>query len=161
MTFEDAKVIGIGSVGLLILFATIRLIRASGTFNLWAVARRYVAVRIADAESVLDQFGTSSPAGSRGFDDLVPRQQHHVELLEPQESEPAREPTVRQLEKEELIILLAVQRNADGGYLFSANQITTFVGGAAAPIKQIIAGVRGKKEAPAQPKSLYRPVNGW
>lgn len=160
MTIDDAKVIGIGSVALLIVFVTIALIRASGTFNVWALLRRYVAVRISDmssGESVLDRFGTGSHSGSTSSSDPVLGQQHHAEPQEPGESEPV----IRQLDKEELIILLAVQRNADGGYLYSANQITTFVGGAAAPIKATIAGVRGKKETPAPPKSLYRPVNGW
>lgn len=110
---------------------------------------------------VREQFGTGSPGGSSGSDDPVLGQQHQLEPAEPGDGEPAPESLVRQLDKEELIIVLAVQRNADGGYLYSANQITTFVGGAAAPIKATIATVRGKRETPSPVKSLQRPINGW
>lgn len=123
--------------------------------------RLYGYTDMSSYELVREQFGTSSRTGSTGSGDPVLAQQHQPEPVEPGESEPARESFARQLEKEELIILLAVQRSADGGYLYSANQITTFVGGAAAPIKATIANVRGKREAPAPVKSLHRPINGW
>jgi hypothetical protein len=109
------------------------------------------------AEPVLGSNRTSSDAGSSGSRYPVPGQQNQLEPGEPGDGEPF----ARQLAKEELIILLAVQRNADGGYLYSANQITTFVGGTAAPIKATIANVRGKKEQPAPLRSLQRPMNGW
>lgn len=108
-------------------------------------------------EAVLDPFGTGSVAGSAGSGEPVLRQQNQSEPAEPD----AHEPALRQLGKEELIILLAVQRNEDGAYRYSANQITAFVGGAAAPIKETIATVRGRKEAPKPGAPLKRPVNGW
>lgn len=118
-------------------------------------ARRYVT-----QEPVRDQFRTSSSGGFAGSGDPVLAQQNQAELQEPDENEPPREPFARQLAKEELIILLAVQRNSEGGYLYSANQITSFVGGAAAPIKAIIATVRGTSK-PILGTAIKRPVNGW
>lgn len=112
-------------------------------------------------ELVLSQDRTSSNGGSSGSYDPVLGHQHHAEPGEPDESEPARESFARQLEKEELIILLAVQRTTDGAYTYSANQITAFVGGAAAPIKATIANVRGKKETPRPAARIDRPANGW
>jgi hypothetical protein len=109
------------------------------------------------AEPVLDERRTSSSGGSAGSWDLVPGQQNHPEPLEPQDSEPF----ARQLAREELIIMLAVQRKDNGEYLFSANEITKFVGGAAAPVKNTIANVRGRKETPPPARSLTRPMNGW
>lgn len=113
------------------------------------------------AEPVRGDFRTGSSGGFAGSGDPVPGQQHHVEPREPGENEPGREPALRQLGKEELIVLLAVQRNDEGGYRYSANQITSFVGGAAAPIKETIATVRGKKEMPRAGAPLKRPANGW
>jgi len=116
---------------------------------------------MSSSELVLLHDRTSSDGGSSGFHDPVPGHQHHLEPTEPEENEPPRESFARQLEKEELIILLAVQRNADGVYTYSANQITAFVGGAAAPIKATIANVRGKKEVIRPAARIERPVNGW
>ena len=127
-------------------------------------ARREQAYGYADYvedEAVLGQFRTSSSGGSAGSSDPVLVQQNQVEPQEPGENEPLRESFTRQLAKEELIILLAIQRNANGDYIWSANQITSFVGGAAAPIKATVATVRGKKETPAPGAPLRRPVNGW
>lgn len=108
-------------------------------------------------DAVLAQFGPGSDGGSDSRTDPVLGQQHQQEPAEPD----AHEPALRQLGKEELIILLAVQRNEDGAYRYSANQITAFVGGAAAPVKETIATVRGRKEAPKPGAPLKRPVNGW
>lgn len=160
MTIEDAKVIGFGSLGLLLFFLGIQAIR----FDAWAIVRRYIAVRIADMSSmepVLADDRTSSSDGSSGSRDLVPGQQHQAEPREPGDSEPDEKTFARQLAREELIITLAVQRKENGDYLFSANDITKFVGGAAANVKNTIANVRGRKEVPPPAKSLQRPVNGW
>jgi hypothetical protein len=140
---------------LFVLFMVIGYAREYGVGNLWAILRRYVEVRMV----VPNQDGTSSDGGSASSRDLVPGHQHHAEPVELGDQEPAA--FARQLAKEELIILLAVQRNEDGGYRYSANQITAFVGGAAAPIKATIATVRGKKEQPPPGAPLRRPVNGW
>lgn len=150
MTIEDVTVIGVGSITLLCLFliASIMMNRV----DVWAIVRRYVAVRM-----VLDDDSTSSFSGSSGSEVVGLGQQNHAEPTEPQESEPR----LRQLSKEDLIILLAVQRNDEGGYRYSSNQITAFVGGAAAPIKATIAAVRGKKETPPVGAPLKRPANGW
>ena len=164
MTFEDAKIIGIGSVLLFVVFVTIALIRAHGSFDLWTIVRRYVAVKIADMSSdepVLASDRTSSIGGSGGSWDLVPGQQHHAEPAEPGDSEPDENTFARQLAREELIIMLAVQRRENGDYLFSANEITKFVGGAAATVKNTIANVRGRKETPPPARSITRPPNGW
>lgn len=113
------------------------------------------------AEPVLADPRTSSWGGSPSSGDLVPGQQHQVEPQEPDNGEPDEKWTARQLAREELIITLAVQRKENGDYLWSANQITAFVGGAAAPIKSTIANVRGKKEVPPPGAPLRRPANGW
>lgn len=88
---------------------------------------------------------------------------HQPELEEPDENEPAPEPVyLRQLPRVHLIVLLAVQRKEEGSYLFSANEITSFVGGTAAPVKKLIAEVRAEKqEEPKQPGRVDRPANGW
>jgi hypothetical protein len=123
--------------------------------------RLYGYDAMSSSELVRDAGRTSSAGGSTGSRNLVPGQQNQLEPAEPEDREPDRESFARQLAKEELIILLAVQRNEDGGYLYSANQITSFVGGAAQPIKATIANVRGKKETPPPAKALHRPLNGW
>lgn len=96
--------------------------------------------------------------------------QNRIDPSEPDQIEPPREPSAivitARLERAELITLLAVQKNADGSYAFSANKITEFVGGTAADVKAQIAAIRTppKPEAPAQNergKSLRRPAEGW
>lgn len=135
---------------------------------LWRIVRApvisfadYFFVVTSSPELVLDDPRTSSGSGSTGSSDLVLAQQHQVEPVEPGKSEPGEKSFARQLAREELIITLAVQRKDNGDYLFSANQITAFVGGAAAPVKATIANVRGKKETSPPVKSLHRPANGW
>lgn len=93
----------------------------------------------------------------------VSAETHHLELEEPLENKPALEPIrLRQLPRYDLIVLLAVQRKEEGGYLYSSNQITSFVGGTAAPVKALIAEVRAEKQAePKQPGRIDRPSNGW
>lgn len=87
---------------------------------------------------------------------------HQPEPVEPSVIEPASEPIrLRQLPRHDLIVLLAVQRKEDGEYLFSANQITTFVGGTAANVKTLIAEVRAEKQEQRPPGRLERPANGW
>lgn len=158
MTFDDVKVIGLGSIGLLCLFLFASIV--INRIDVWAVVRRYVTVRLAD-EPVLADYRTSSTGGSTGSEMVVPGQQHHAEPVEPGEIEPDEKSFARQLAREELIIMLAVQRKDNGDYLYSANEITKFVGGAAAPVKATIANVRGRKETPPPSRSLSRPVNGW
>jgi len=98
---------------------------------------------------------------------------HQVEPSEPAENKPASEPnelTVNaHLSRPDLIALLAVQKNDDGSYRFSSNQITGFVGGTAAEVKKQIADIREKPapvappapDASARGKSLRRPAEGW
>lgn len=98
---------------------------------------------------------------------------HQVEPSEPAENEPASEPTEltvsAHLSRPDLIALLAVQKNDDGSYRFSSNQITGFVGGTAAEVKKQIAEIREKPapvappapDASARGKSLRRPAEGW
>lgn len=158
MTFNDLLVIVIGSVALLVIFLVVQAIFVARTVDLWGVVRRYVALRVGD-ELVRAQIGTGSIGGSAGSGDPVRGQQNHLEPVEPGNDEPP--PITRQLGKEEMIVLLAVQRNDDGGYLWSANDITKFVGGTAAPIKATIATVRGTKDMPKPGAPLKRPANGW
>lgn len=96
--------------------------------------------------------------------------QNQLEPAEPDQIEPEREPSEvtinNRMGRTELIALLAVQRKDDGGYVFSSNQITAFVGGTAAEVKAQIAAIRNppKPETPAQierGKSLRRPAEGW
>jgi hypothetical protein len=109
------------------------------------------------SEPVLAGDRTSANGDAAGSWDLVPGQQHQAAPGEPSDDAPF----ARQLAREELIIMLAVQRKDNGDYLFSANEITKFVGGANAPVKATIANVRGKKETPPPTKSLTRPAGGW
>lgn len=123
------------------------------------------AVR-ADVEPVRQQAEPTEPVAVRG-------QQNQVEPVEPAKIEPLDEPAPvaisAQLNQTELIAVLAVQKNAAGGYRYSANQITGFIGGTAADVKKIIADIRTppKVEPPPEPtqpergKSLRRPAEGW
>ena len=71
------------------------------------------------------------------------------------------------MSKAELITLLAVQKNADGTYAYSANRIRDFVGGTTSAVMEQIKAVRpDAKPAPQAPqpsrgKSLRRPARGW
>lgn len=94
---------------------------------------------------------------------------HQVELGEPAKNEPPEEPptpTVNEhMNRAEIIALLAVQKKADGAYVYSSNQITAFVGGTAAEVKKQIAELRDQPKstepAPERGKSLRRPAEGW
>lgn len=61
--------------------------------------------------------------------------------------------------------MLAIQRAEDGSYRHSANDITKFIGGTAADVKDVIREVREgpapKAEPPQPSKTLQRPANGW
>lgn len=93
----------------------------------------------------------------------VRAQQNQLEPVEPAENEPAREPLqLNRLSRESEIALLAVQRNEDGSYRHSANDITKFIGGTAADVKKQVAAIRGSK--PAEQVSaarVERPSRGW
>lgn len=100
----------------------------------------------------------------------VRAQTHQIEPVEPAKNEPVREPAAiaitARLERAELITLLAVQKNADGGYTFSSNKITEFVGGTASEVKAQIAMIRNPTAPkPAaqneRGKTLRRPAEGW
>lgn len=89
---------------------------------------------------------------------------HQAEPVEPAPIEPPREPvSLRKIPKTDLIVLLAVQRKENGDYLYSANEITDFIGGTAAPIKKLIAEVRDEAppEQAARLGHLPRPIGGW
>lgn len=152
-------------VGVVLAFAAVgwawHVAREAGV-SPWAALTRYVAVRIEQhRELVLEAERTSADAGSASSPDPVPGHTYQLEPQEPTNSEPARDSIFRQHAREDVIVMLAMQRNADGGYLWSANQITGFVGGTAAPVKATIAAVRGKKETPPPAQSLQRPAKGW
>lgn len=79
------------------------------------------------------------------------------------ENEPPDEPTWRNLSRAELITLLAVQKDANGRYQHSGNDIVSFVGGTRADVLDVIAQVRGTKKEP-QPRTMghsARPQRGW
>jgi len=136
----------------------VRVVRSVNTSQ--AAAPHYVA----DANDAVPVRAPAEPAETAA----VRGQTHQIELGELPKNEPAHEPSViaitARLERAELITLLAVQKNTDGGYTFSANKITEFVGGTAADVKAQIAAIRNppkQAEPPERGKSLRRPAEGW
>jgi hypothetical protein len=105
----------------------------------------------------------SGAQGDAGDAAIVVRGHTHQESNERSTENAAERASIvlRQLEKTELITMLAVQRKENGEYVWSSNEIKKFVPGTDGPIGDIIATVRGKKENPAPAKNLQRPVNGW
>lgn len=67
------------------------------------------------------------------------------------------------LSRIELLTLLAVQKDGDGEYLYSANKIADLVGGARQKTLDHISEVRGtrKQEESAPQGRMPRPENGW
>lgn len=67
------------------------------------------------------------------------------------------------LSRLELLTLLAVQKDDDGEYLYSANKIADLVGGARQKTLDQINEARGlkKDEPPRANNRLSRPENGW
>lgn len=89
---------------------------------------------------------------------------HQPEPDEPPVREPAYEPAqMRRLPKHDLIVLLAVQRDDEGKYVYSSNDITKFIGGTAADVKALISAVRDEQPADqvARLNHLSRPIGGW
>lgn len=80
---------------------------------------------------------------------------------EPAVREPPDDPIIisHKMTKKELTVLLAVQKDDEGAYRFSANQIAGFVGGTSAETKGWVAEVRGTRER--APNTMRRPVGGW
>jgi hypothetical protein len=76
------------------------------------------------------------------------------------EYEPPPAPLRHNLSRLELLTLLAVQKNAAGGYRYSANAITAFVGGTRSENLEVVSSIRGVKKGPA-PTSVQRPARGW
>lgn len=107
-------------------------------------------------EPVRERFEPAEPPAVRG-------QQNQIEPAEPGQIEPAGEPArLYRLSRQEEIVILAIQRDASGAYRHSANEITKFMGGTAADVKEQIRAVRDPKpeaEPPAQ--SIKRPADGW
>lgn len=125
-----------------------------------AFSGRYIMSRDRDSSGA-DGSSTGAWGGAADAGDLVRGQQHQVNDSFDDENALEREPLVlRQLPKTDLIVLLAVQRKDDGSYLWSANDITKFYPGADAPIKNIIATVRGKKTAEPAARSIRKGANG-
>jgi hypothetical protein len=158
MTIEDAKVIGFGSLGLLIVFLAVGAIYASGSFNLWAIARRYVVVKIMSddgAEGDLD--GASTDAGT-----VVPAQQHQSALeLVPNFEVVKAYLTDHTLTDEQAIELLALARRSSGDDLLSANKIRDIVGGNEGKVKAHVAAHRKPRPKPKAAQRLERPIRGW
>lgn len=158
MTFDDVLIVGTGTLVLLGVFLVAGMLMRGGIPDVWGVVRRYVAVKIADADDI--RIGATGDATEAGV--VVRGQQHQAAAEFDSENASEREAlTLRQLAKTELIVLLAVQRKDDGGYVWSSNEIKKFVPGADGPIGEVIATVRGKKETPPAGAPLRRPVNGW
>lgn len=68
------------------------------------------------------------------------------------------------LSRLEMLTLLAVQKDSDGEYLYSANKIADLVGGARQKTLDQIGEVRGTRkpeELPAPQGRMPRPENGW
>ncbi len=122
------------------------------------------------SEDAADDMSTPVTPNSTAEPVVVRAQTHQIEPVEPAKNEPVREPAAiaitARLERAELITLLAVQKNADGGYTFSSNKITEFVGGTASEVKAQIAMIRNPTAPkPAaqneRGKTLRRPAEGW
>lgn len=130
----------------------------------WALAVVRVVKRLLpniaepdDREPVRQRFEPSEPAAVRS-------QQNQIEPEEPAQNEPVHEPTqLYRLSRQEEIITLAIQRDASGAYRHSANDITKFMGGTAADVKEQIRAIRDPKPAhePPAPARVDRPANGW
>lgn len=121
----------------------------------FAVRPRLEVVR-ASAELVRESLEPVEPVAVRAH-------QNQVEPVELPEIEPVRETLqLNRLSREAEIALLAVQRNENGSYRHSANDITKFVGGTAADVKDLIAEIRGTR-TPKQPPAaqVTRPPKGW
>ena len=88
---------------------------------------------------------------------------HQSEPGEPGENEPPCEPArLYRLSRQDEIIILATQRDENGAYRHSANDITKFMGGTAADVKDLIRAVRDPNPTPDPPaQSVKRPANGW
>jgi hypothetical protein len=68
------------------------------------------------------------------------------------------------LSRLEMLTLLAVQKDSDGEYLYSANKIADLVGGARQKTLDQIGeerGTRKPEEPPAPQGRMPRPENGW
>ncbi len=70
-------------------------------------------------------------------------------------------PSLHRMTRSEEIAMLAVQRNDDGTYRHSANDILKIMGGTAADVKGQIAAIRGSSKSPATPARVARPKSGW
>lgn len=104
MTFEDAKVIGLGSLALLCLFLTVQLVMHR--VDVWAIVRRYVAVHVNNyAYSDVDNM---SSVGS----DTLPSRSLSLET-EPQ-TDRQTEQTAK-IRAEELLTLFKLMRKAGIG----------------------------------------------
>lgn len=86
-----------------------------------------------------------------------------VEPIDPPVRDPSPAPLIiaHKMSRKDLTLLLAVQKNDDGAYRWSANKIAEFIGGTSAEVKGWVAEVRGKKESAAAANTLRRPANGW
>lgn len=62
MTFNDLLVIVIGSVALLVIFLAVQAVLVARTVDLWAVVRRYVALRLVENDPQSNEFDENSPA---------------------------------------------------------------------------------------------------
>lgn len=93
---------------------------------------------------------------------------YQVEPPEPVSCEPVREPPAisHKMSRKELTVVLAVQKDSDGSYRFSANKIAEFVGGTRQETLDLIAEARGTKAPEPTPvataaSTLRRPAGGW
>lgn len=127
----------------------------------WAMQRWRTLSRSEQAD------GRSEPVQSMGEPPeplaVLPRL-NHPEPSKPGEIEPALESLqLNRLSRIAEIALLAVQRNDDGNYRHSANDITRFMGGTAADAKKQIAEIRATKpeREPKPEERVTRPPKGW
>jgi hypothetical protein len=128
---------------------------------------RYVWVDFDTLMSRLADLADATDAHSGAFADatdaaIVARgHQHQVDNDRSTENALIEKPfELCQHPKEKVITMLAVQRKENGEYLWSSNEIKKFVPGSDGPIGEIIATVRGKKEAPAPTRSIRKNARG-
>lgn len=78
-----------------------------------------------------------------------------------EDQEPPRAALHSHLSRLELLTLLAVQKDGDGEYLYSANKIAELVGGARQKTLDQIGEARGIRKQDEPSARMNRPENGW
>lgn len=105
----------------------------------------------------------SSPGAGTGSAIVVPQQQHQAASELVSSFETVKDYlTDHTLTDDEMVVLLALIRRADGNDLLSANKIREVVGGNEGRVKAQVAAHRKPRPRPrTHGAPLKRPANGW